>query len=261
MAAADLAAAILADSPKAYYKCQETGVGSDLYPLDASGNGLDMNAKTSLSTGFVYGQTGWSLLGDKMIVLAGGRSLWRTTQVSTVVANFTAEFVIQIQATGNGQGIFYNGNGGSNGWGILANSDGTIQPLLGGVAGLTKTNTVLTIGTSSWYHVFFVKRAAGTSPEIWINGVKDTAVQGTTAPRAPSGTTNINGNTGCQAGYSHVAIYETALSSTRIAAHWTALQAAPSTAIKTILGVSYPTNVKTVEGLAQASVKTVEGLA
>lgn len=35
----------------------------------------------------------------------------------------------------------------------------------------------------------------------------------------------------------------------------------PSTSIKTIMGVAYPSNVKTVEGLAQASVKTVDGLA
>lgn len=35
----------------------------------------------------------------------------------------------------------------------------------------------------------------------------------------------------------------------------------PTTSIKTILGASYPSNVKTVEGLVQASVETVEGLA
>jgi len=35
----------------------------------------------------------------------------------------------------------------------------------------------------------------------------------------------------------------------------------PTSLIKTILGIVYPSNVKTIEGIAQASVKTVEGLA
>lgn len=36
---------------------------------------------------------------------------------------------------------------------------------------------------------------------------------------------------------------------------------APATSIKTVMGVTYPTNVKTAMGLAQASVKTIDGLA
>lgn len=66
----------------------------------------------------------------------------------------------------------------------------------------------------------------------------------------------INQNTSCQVGYSHYAIYESALSTTRIAAHWAALQV-PGSAIKTLAGVPIA-NVKTIMGVPIADVKTVE---
>jgi len=258
MAAADLATEILADSPKAYWKCQEDGTTGHQLPQDSSGNGLHMT--TRQSTNFSYGAAGLPVLGDKMIVCAGGSGFERAT-LSTVTHDFTIEMVVQVQAvTVDPQALIYNGDGGANGWGLFVRTTGKLQPLLGGVAFLTITNTALTIGTTDWYHVVFVKRAAGTAPEIWINATKDTAVQATTAPAAPSGgRTFFNEDTACQGGYAHVAIYESALSSTRIGAHYTALTT-PGTAIKTVMGVTYPGSVKTAIGLAQASVKTVDGL-
>lgn len=209
-----LAAAILADTPKLYWKCQEAS-GS---LVDSSGNGLGSTATFGAPT---YRVASAASLGDFMIKLVPADSFTRNPVPSTVVSNFTLELIWQPQViTLDTQSIFQIGDPPNNGWGICQLLSGKLQPVLGGVALLTATTTTLTIGTANWYHVVMVKRGVGTAMEVWINGVLDGAVQAGTAPAAPTLQIGLKLGTSLTGGVAHAAIYESALSAARIAAHY-----------------------------------------
>lgn len=206
-------AAVLADSPKALWTCQ-----------DSSGGAVDSIAGANLST--VTGTPDYQQAGpmnDFSIRLAGGEIIERTGPISTVTNNFTMEMIIHLQALGGGnQGIFTNGSLGSNGWGIITDAGGGRgwRYLAGGVAIGGNASVSL---PNAFAHVV-CKRTAGTWT-YFVNGAS-AGTGGTDNPIAPSGgTTTINKDVSIQCAYSYVAVYETVLSDARIAAHVAAMTA------------------------------------
>lgn len=199
---------VLSDSPKAFWPMQEA---SGL-PQDFSGNGLHFT--TNNGAGKTYGVSGpfSDVVG---ITMPGGQNFQRT-QVSTVQDNYTMEMWMQYAASGGDDRLYMNGNGGSSGWGIdFSSGTGKIRGLLGGVTFLSESVAAV---VSGWKHIVMV-RESGTS-KYYINGNLDTGNAGTNTPNAPSGSTQVGSDTQVQATWALCAIYETALSSTRIAAHY-----------------------------------------
>ena len=206
---------VLSDSPVGYWKMQEA---SGL-PQDSSGNANHMTDFTG-ATQPNYQQAGPFNLGYS-IEYPGGRRHHRTA-VSTATSNFSLEFWGLIVSTINSQTMVGNNNGGTNGWAMLANSNRKGQAIAQGVALLAETS-VAAFPVSTWTHFVLVKASgAGGIWTYYINGVVDTANAGTTSVTTPSGATTKLGNPDgtMQLKLSHVAIYNSALSSDRVIAHY-----------------------------------------
>ena len=207
-------ATVLADSPLAFWQAQETAGNL----ADSSGNG---NATTGTNGAPTYHQPGAPGLGFQMVypgLTNNNLAVFLTSQ-----SNFTLEGTFQLQSvTANGQAILYNGNGGANGWGIVANTNGSLAMLCGGVILGNSTATLLAIGTTKWYLVQLVKRAVGTAAELWINGTQDSTPGPTNTPNVPTGSMTLGAGASVQVGLSYAAIYNTALSSAQISSHYTA---------------------------------------
>lgn len=197
---------VRADSPRALYKMQDASGA----PVDMSPNGLNMTTVTGTPD---YAQPG-PFPGSSSIRLAGGEAVSRSSVVSTVVNDFTIEMLVHVQAIGlNDMILIYNGNSGANGWGITVNVDRRWRFLAGGVAqGSFAANPL----PDNFAHLAVVRRA-GTW-EYYLQGALDTANAGTNAPGTPSGTTSL-GDSAVQEAVAFAAIYETALSPTRILEH------------------------------------------
>lgn len=210
MALADYVSAVLADTPKAYWECQDASGN----PQDSSGNGLHMTSVTGTPDyTFATGPCG----DDTCIRVIGGENLQRSSQVSTVTDNFTMELWYWIEA-GAGDEILCNGNRATNGWGIRSTSGTKFAGLVCGIIVLSNCAASL---TAAWRHIVVV-RESGTW-KYYVDGSSDTSNAGTNAPNTPSGTVLVNGGTdSTQARYAHIAIYETALSSVQVAAHYAA---------------------------------------
>lgn len=199
---------ILASSPKAYWKCDETSGN----PVDSSGNGNDMT--TSTGTPVYRVKRGPLTPNLNGIRLPGGSSLSRSSPVSTVTNNFCFELWLCPEAvSANDMDVIYNGNAASNGWGLLIDGNMTIQVLMGGVDFIANSSTALT--TQAWNHVVVARDA--TQWKYWINGALDGASLATTAPGAPSG--GISGfreAASRQIVVAHAAIYESVLTLAQI---------------------------------------------
>lgn len=200
---------VMLDTPRAFYKMQDTSGN----PVDSSGNSLNL---TSVAGTPEYQQTG--PMGDYGIRCVGGETLDRSGHISTVTNNLTMEGWFNVElTTGDDQILFYNGNSGSNGWGIVVDNNGKFQYLCGGVAlGTASSAAIEGVG----YRHIVVVRDAGTW-KYYVNGVSDTANAGTTAPGTPSGVTKMGGGS-VQTVYAYVAVYETALSAATILTHYNA---------------------------------------
>lgn len=221
MALADYASAVLADSPLAYWELQEASGN----PQDSSGNGRHITTTSGTPDyRFATGPCG----DDFGIQLAGGEMFSRSV-VSTATNNVTIELWYKHVSSGaNNQNMVYNGNSGSNGWGIIMGSSSgpTYRGLCGGVALLGAGATAL--GTTNWHHLV-INRDSGDSNrwKLYLDGAVDNSNAGTTNPSAPAGNLGI-GTTSLQAIYAHVAVYGTALSAARILAHYNAALAVAS---------------------------------
>lgn len=203
---------VMADAPVALWEMQDDSGN----PVDSSGNGYDMTSVTNTPD---YAQIG--PMEDRSIRCVGGETILRSSHVSVVQSNFTVELILDLQAvTVNNMTLFHNGNPGSNGWGISVNANGTVKYLCGGVAFGTASFQVYE-GLGRFTHLVMKKESgAGGAFSYWKDGVLDRTV-GTTNPNVPNGTVTLGGAS-IQTAYSYVAVYETALSSARIAEHYAA---------------------------------------
>ena len=203
----------MVDSPRALYGMQDASGN----PQDSSGNGLHM---TSIAAAADYQQEG--AIDDFSIRLIGGETMARSTHISTVTDNFTMVLLVDVQAvTANDQIIFYNGNSGANGYGIVVDADGQFQYLAGGVALGGLSGAILEARGHILIHVV---RRAGVW-EYYTDGRVQVANAGNTAPGTPSGTLTLGGGS-IQTAYGLAAFYETALSAARIKAHYRAMDRA-----------------------------------
>ncbi len=211
------ATAVLGSTPKTYWQLQECGGPTS---FDSSGNALNVN-NNHITSGvvFLYRQAPGALTEDRDrgILWPGGGALSRSGPISTVTNNFTIEMWINVQnVANNGQVLLYNGSGASNGWGMEMNTNRKITYLAGGVAGGGQSTGVVPLNT--WTHVALVRN---TTWSVYINGAFDSNI-GSTTPNTPSGGNVQIGDGSIQNIWSHVAVYETALSGATISAHFAA---------------------------------------
>lgn len=229
MALADYVAAVLADSPRAYWKLDEA---SGL-PQDSSGNGFHMTNSNSTSGAPTYHATGPMLGGDFAIAFLRSNldGFSRSTSITSAVDNFTYE-------------LWMNWNGGTTDEGYIMCNIGSgvghhfemrqpskkLEMTYDAVAdmGLSATTFV----ASTWYHVVMLRRSGTTF--YYVNGALD-STKGTNTPNIPTqgptialpNTTPATSNT-FDGSLAHCAYYQTALSAARILVHYNAALAYPA---------------------------------
>ena len=218
-------AAVLADSPAAYWKMNET---SGL-PLDSSGNGKDMTSSSgtirSKSPG-PFADTGSTGLDINTWCY---RSIVNTTDVT-----WTVEAMVAVRSWSGAFGYpisWGDPSAGGAGNGCAAGINGSTHKMVAvdhnqGV--WAESSTVLSLCT--WYMLTWVRTGKGASGgHYYVNGAADGNVTTFGPSGGPTGNTLMNRTEpflglgqSIDAFYGHVSVYNTALSSTRVAAHWTA---------------------------------------
>lgn len=202
---------VLRDTPVAFWPMQDTSGN----PVDVSGNSRDMTSVTGTPDyQFEAGPFGR----DYAIRLVGGEALNRSSVVSTATNDLTMEMWIKFYTfSAADQVVFHNGNAATNGWGIRAEGN-TYKVLVGAIAELTAESASEDI----WFHIV-ANRDSGDSSrwKYYANGAVANSNAGTTAPNTPSGTVLI-GAASLQISIAYVAVYDSALSAARIAAHYNA---------------------------------------
>lgn len=209
---------IQADNPRVFYKLQDVSGN----PVDSSANGLNI--------GTVVGTPDYQSAGllDHVatIRLTGGETLARAVP-STAVNNIAMEMLFQYQAVGaNDQKIFYMGNSGADGWGMLTSVDGSYRGLLGGVAFMDTAGTLV---ANNWYHMVLT-REAGTW-KYYLNGVVTDTSASVTAPGAPTGNLQI-GDASIQIACCMFAIHEQAMTAAMVTDRYAKLVAGRTTGSK-----------------------------
>jgi len=198
-----LKAAVLANSPVAYWPMQEASG----FFQDFSGNGH--HCTTSTFAGSQLGQPG---PGSNDILSVSGLSVSQTCPVvSTAVSNISFETWFCIDARPSTDQGLCNTGVGLTGFTLLTGANGntlTNRSVCQGVAFMSNFSQNFTIGT--WYHCVVVRAAAVWS--YYINGLVDTANAGSTGPNAPAVTTAIGGSQGNTVRQTNVAMYNTVLS-------------------------------------------------
>jgi hypothetical protein len=219
---------VLADNPKGFWLLDEI---SGL-PQDSSGNGNHMTAV--FSGGHDYRRAG-PITGSYGIWMQGGRFFTLSPTPCTVTNNFSMEFWFTHEA-GDGDSLFYNGFHNNRGWGEWIYNSTTRGFLYGGVA----FQTAIGFPDVNWHQVVYVRDSGVTKNYLDGNLVNGNA--GTDTPVSPSGGDIRIGSTGNVQGiWSLCSIYETALSPTRIAAHYAATQV--DDIVEPDLKVYYPPSI------------------
>lgn len=232
------ASSILAATPLAYYRLGEpsvTAAATSTTMADSSGSGRD----GSYSGDPTAGATG-ALTGDSNTAVTFTTSQYATTTYAAW-QDFTTALTVEAWVKHSGSGYREvitkdaSGAGGSGSqWRIRVSDTNHIEFLLwhSAVTNVSST-TVLTAGT--WYHVVGTYDAATGVQAVYINGALDASATGLTG-NITTGTTPIivgrvqNGIEPYSGTLDELAVYPTALSSTRIAAHYSAATTASTAA-------------------------------
>lgn len=209
MGAAAYAAAVLADSPTTYWKCQDASGAL----TDSSGNGNNSTGGSLTS----YQQAG--PMGDYSVQLAS------TKQVTVPVAagGKTFELFFKDITAADSKILTYAGNNAGDGSGLMVNANLTVAYLAGGIAiGAASTGVVST--TVFKHLVMTVSTGAGPYTfKYYINGVLDATTPATANINTPSGSFFIGEPAGGNSGYySHVATYAATLTAAQVAVHYAA---------------------------------------
>jgi hypothetical protein len=229
---------ILADTPVGYWRCEDTGpdqVGSLL--VDSSGNGHDL---TQAGTGAIYAQPGQV---DNAVEqpIGGTAPRWEITDAASsnafdFTANLTVEAWIWKEAfsLANGTAIVTkndaSGGAGTNNYDLALFNSGTAPRLGVNLVGNINVNVLAVTqpAAQTWTHVVGVRD--GTALRIYINGQLDN----TNSPISGGALTDTASNLtlatyhvgsfgmGFQGRLDEVAVYNYALSATRIQAHYDA---------------------------------------
>jgi hypothetical protein len=235
---ADYIAAVLADAPAAFWQLQDAAD----FPQDSSGHGKHMDSK-AVQTSLTYRAVGTTFgPANSFAINQQSASLYRSTDtVLTATDNITVEVWIKGFTQGNAfLEVFFFGAStgvtdantlGTAFWGLGTTNAG--KPIIRvRTASSLQDSPAATasFGTGAWTHVVILRRS-GTW-EVWINGVQDTGIGTFTAtPAAYGGAGQIVylGQAYPSAALSFqsafAALYNSALSGTRIAAHYNAMLA------------------------------------
>lgn len=209
---------VLADSPAVYFKLAEA---SGTTMVDSSGNGRN---GTYVGT-ITYGTAGPTSDGATAISINGGYGTFGTTGLPSGSSSYTLEGWGRPVTTGGPRGIVgigtYNASTGNANTLRLATGGGGLKNYWWGNDYELFSGSVL---TNVWTH--YAATWNGTTQEMFVNGVSI----GSRTPSAPSVVLNAptvglgwTGNSEYWDGrLARVAVYTTALSSTRIAAHYAA---------------------------------------
>jgi hypothetical protein len=215
---------VLADSPLAYYRLDDTS-GSTM--LDSSGNGHS----GTYAGGFTLGATGL-LVGDsnKAVDFASASSTVTGASWMTSTTAVTVEAIIQPDTVSAGSYNFIavrdDNNGTGNLWWLVTKAT-KLTALCRG----TEFSGSTTLVAGNTYHVAFTYD--GTTAKLYLNGVLDGssarsgAMSSVTQDLAIGRWPNPSVPLYFDGRIDEVAYYGTALSSTRIAAHYTAATVPP----------------------------------
>lgn len=221
---------VLADSPIAYYRLGES---SGTTAVDSSGNGRDgtyVNTPTLGTTGLLVGDS------DTAITLASASSesvtCWSDDgALDGSLTTFTAEAWIN-PTTVSGTPMIINRDGSTNRQFQFRLNAGKVEFIRingAGNSGTVTAASATTLSTGVTYHVAVVYN--GTDIRIYIDGSLDGTPPAATGVLVPvTRDVEIGARTGAlffNGIIDEVALYDTALSSTRIAAHYTAGTTAP----------------------------------
>lgn len=203
MPIAEYVAAVMADTPRAFYKMDEA---SGL-PQDSSGNGLHMDTTLGTPTYRVAGPPGASYA----IEMPASCDFTRAAVVSSSVNNFTLEvWFYLISCLANGRNVFANDSTGVGGWGIQVDIAGTWAAYRD-LTALTNSPTILRPGV---WNQLVVRR--GTTWQVFLNGELNLDPAGAGTPGAPTTGTQIGAGTNLNCRMALVSVTESALSDARI---------------------------------------------
>lgn len=201
---AQYSSAVLADSPAAYYKLDE----SSGLPQDSSGNARHMTGVVG-TPDYQYSSPFSGAYGIRY----QSSEIHYLSVYSTITDNFTFEF----WANSLNTGIFVCGNGDAGGTppGITVDTNMLVDT--------PSSSTGPKV--SGWFHCAVIRRS--TTWEYYLNGELH-STGGTTAPTTPSGNFFIAGSSKVDGIIvSNLSYYTTALSAARIKAHYVAAMAIP----------------------------------
>lgn len=233
MSAAAFIDAINADTPKAFYKCQEaSGTIAD----SVVGGSKDLS---NLFGTIAYQQTG--PMGTDFSIRFNTTGFANSNTVpSTVIDNLTFGLWAKLGGGSitNGRRTFIGSGSGTRGWEIQVNLNGTFRYAIdgGAVNGATSAGAL----SSSAFSLIHVVRRSGTW-EYYLNGTVDTANAGADTPTAPlaGDIAQLGAAADLDVYLAYAFVFESALSSTRIAAHYQAAVGGINARISALSGLGW----------------------
>lgn len=215
MSAAAFIAAINADSPKAFYKCQEA---SGTIVDSVSGGGLNLS---NLFGTIAYQQPG--PMSDFAIRFNTTGNAFSNNAPSLATDNLT--FGLWAKPGGgsisNGRRLFIGSGSGARGWEIHLDLDGRFRYSVDGGA----IDGALSVGalSSSAFKLIHIVRRSGTW-EYYLNGALDTSNAGADTPTAPlvGDIAQLGATADLDIYIAYAFVFESALSASRILAHYNA---------------------------------------
>jgi hypothetical protein len=223
---------VLADSPWLYWRLGEAAAATTA--VDASGN-----SRNGTVTGSTFGQAG-AISGDANTAVSLDAVDDKITSAATFApSNVTLELWVKIPSTPASNGYLFTLTDGTGNGGALetwVNTNARVQSRIwtGAEVITPDSGTALTVG--AWQHV--VVRLDGTNAKTYLNGTEVSTIACALFTDTRPFTVGGFGGTGYAARYAfqadEAAVYASALTPTRIAAHYTA-GAAPAPSGSTVL--------------------------
>jgi hypothetical protein len=217
----DYTSEILADLPSLYLRLNES---SGTSAADSSGNGLTGTLFNTPTLGVAGGLTGCS---STAMTLAAA-SFEYITVADNALLDPGDTFTIKIRVkftTLPGGGAFYDlVDKGTNGYRVTVNGSGTVFLVKGGGSTICSNASPQNMTTGVWYEIAITK--AGSVFHVYINGVESTTSFGNQTIAGTATNLNIGRNSGATSYLNgtiqELALYPTALSPSRILAHYQA---------------------------------------
>ncbi len=215
--ASSYSAAVLADSPYQYYRCNDAS--SPL--LDSSGNGFSVAAVNTPT----FGAPGLLARSSDTAVTTGGTSYFATAAgaVPGYTGTLTAEAWCRATTLGNVSRICARNELTASGWGCGFSSANAWRFTTFGVKDYDFSGPVVVANTV--YYVVFIYDSSTFGVDLWINGAMVGTVTHTVGQIGSGGAFFVGARdaTDIWAGtLDEVAIYHARLSATRIVAHYNA---------------------------------------